>query len=45
MLPDELQMGNSLTSSKPAVAALGLGGLMTGYVWGRISGRRSRKKS
>src|SRR6202034_2386251 len=38
LLPDELQVGNSLTTSKPAVAALGDGGLMTGYVWGWIRG-------
>jgi hypothetical protein len=43
-LPDEVQIGNSLTGSKPAVAALGVGGVMTGYVWGWIRGRRSRKK-
>jgi len=42
-LPDQLQVGNSITSSKPAVAAVGVGGVMTGYVWGRIRGRRARK--
>ncbi len=45
LLPDELQVGHSLSSSKPAVAAVGVGGVMTGYVWGWIRGRRSRKKS
>jgi hypothetical protein len=42
-LPEQLQVGNSITSSKPAVAAVGVGGVMTGYVWGRIRGRRARK--
>jgi hypothetical protein len=42
-LPDQLQVGNSITSSKPVVAAVGVGGVMTGYVWGRIRGRRARK--
>ena len=45
LVPDQLQVGDSLTSSKPAIAALGVGGVMTGYVWGWIRGRRSRKKS
>jgi hypothetical protein len=45
ILPDEVQVGHSLTSSRPAVAALGVGSVMTGYVWGWIRGRRSRKKS
>ena len=42
-LPKEIQMGNSLTSSKPTVAAVGVGGVMTGYLWGRLRGRRLRK--
>jgi hypothetical protein len=45
LVPDQLQVGDSLTSSKPAIAALGVGGVMTGYVWGWFRGRRSRKKS
>lgn len=43
-LPESAQIGNSLTSSKPAVAAVGFGGVATGYVWGWLRGRRSRKK-
>jgi hypothetical protein len=42
-LPEQLQIGNSITSSKPGVAAIGVGGVMTGYLWGRIRGRRARK--
>jgi hypothetical protein len=44
-LPDQVQLGNSMTSSKPTVAAVGLGGVVTGYIWGRIRGRRLRKKA
>jgi hypothetical protein len=45
LVPDRLQIGDSITSSKPAAAALGVGGVMTGYVWGWVRGRRSRKKT
>jgi hypothetical protein len=34
-----------MTSSKPTVAAVGLGGVVTGYLWGRLRGRRARKKA
>ncbi|HEY5265431.1 MAG TPA: hypothetical protein VIJ40_01325 [Acidimicrobiales bacterium] len=44
ILPEHTQMGTSMTSSKPTVAAVGLGGVMTGYFWGWIRGRRARKK-
>lgn len=44
LLPEQAQIGKSLTSSKPGVAAVGLGGVLTGYVWGRIRGRRRRKQ-
>jgi hypothetical protein len=42
-LPKEVQIGGSLTDSKPTVAAIGVGGVLTGYLWGRIRGRRVRK--
>ncbi|MGB8180391.1 MAG: hypothetical protein WCF63_09520 [Acidimicrobiales bacterium] len=42
-LPKEVQVGGSLTDSKPTVAAVGVGGVLTGYVWGRLRGRRLRK--
>lgn len=44
-LPERTQIGKSLTSSKPTVAAVGLGGAATGYVWGWLRGRRYRKRS
>lgn len=43
LLPEELT-NRSLSSQKPTVAAVGLGGLMTGYLWGWIRGRRARAR-
>jgi len=43
VLPDDLSLKGPDTSQSPVVAAIGLGGVMTGYVWGRIRGRRIRK--
>jgi hypothetical protein len=43
-LPESSKIGSSLTSSKSGVAALGLGGVMSGYVWGRVRARHLRKK-
>lgn len=45
LLPARTQLGASITSSKPAAAAAGLSGVLSGYLWGWIRGRRSRKKS
>jgi hypothetical protein len=42
-LPKELQIGGSLSDSKPTVAAVGVGGILTGYLWGRVRGRGVRK--
>ncbi len=42
-LPKEVQIGGFLTDSKPTVAAVGVGGVVTGYLWGRLRGRRLRK--
>lgn len=44
-LPEQTKIGTSLSESKPTVAAVGLGGVVTGYVWGWFRGRRSRKKN
>jgi hypothetical protein len=43
LLPEPSNIGKSLTSSKPGVAAVGLGGVVTGYVWGWFRGRRRYK--
>jgi hypothetical protein len=42
LLPGELNLSSAVKSEPPTVAAVGLGGLMTGYVWGWFRGRRSR---
>lgn len=44
LLPDTNNIGKSITTSKPGVAAVGFGGVLTGYVWGRIRGRRRHKQ-
>lgn len=44
LLPKHSKIGGSLTSAKPTVATAGLGGVLSGYVWGWVRGRRSRKK-
>ncbi|HWD96611.1 MAG TPA: hypothetical protein VG246_09345 [Acidimicrobiales bacterium] len=44
LLPESNNIGKSITSSKPGVAAIGFGGVLTGYVWGRIRGRRRHKQ-
>lgn len=44
LLPGQTQIGKSLSSGKPASAVAGLTGAVSGYVWGWIRGRRSRKK-
>ena len=43
VLPDDLSLRGPSTSQTPTVAAVGLGGVVTGYFWGRIRGRRIRK--
>jgi len=43
MLPEPLEIGHSLTDSKPTVATVGLVGVMTGYAWGWLRGRRSKR--
>jgi hypothetical protein len=41
-LPKELQEGGP-AATKPTVAAVGVGGVVTGYLWGRVRGRRLHK--
>ncbi|MDH2903139.1 MAG: hypothetical protein PXZ08_04210 [Actinomycetota bacterium] len=33
-----------IREAKPTTASAGLGGLVTGFVWGWLRGRRSRRK-
>jgi hypothetical protein len=44
ILPDDLSLKRSSTNQTPSVAAAGLGGVMTGYFWGRLRGRKIRKR-
>ena len=43
LLPEKSQIGQSLTETKTGVAAVGFGSFLTGYLWGRVHGRRRRK--
>jgi hypothetical protein len=43
VLPDDLSLKGPSTTQTPTVAAVGLGGVVTGYFWGRVRGRRIRK--
>jgi len=45
ILPEPPEIGRSFTSSKPTVATVGFFGVVTGYVWGWIRGRRSKKRT
>ncbi len=45
LIPERPNLSPSLTSSKSTTAAAGFGGLVTGYAWGWIRGRRARKRS
>ena len=43
MLPDAGSLPSLDGSQKPTLAAIGVGGVLSGYLWGRIRGRRVRK--
>lgn len=44
LLPDDLSLRNPEASQTPTVAAVGIGGIMTGYVWGRLRSRKIRRR-
>lgn len=44
LLPGAFDPTSTMASQKSTTAAAGVGGLVTGYVWGWLRGRRSRKK-
>jgi hypothetical protein len=44
LLPLEEGNGNGLTGSSSSVATAGVGGLLAGYVWGFLRGRRSKRR-
>ncbi len=45
LLPSESEINELTPSKNTTVSAVGVGGIMTGYVWGRYRGRQIRKRS
>ena len=45
LVPDRQRLQESVLNEPPAIAAAGLGGLVTGYAWGWLRTRRQRKRS
>ena len=43
LMPERSRLGESMSSTPMGVAAIGFGGLVTGYVWGRLRARRARR--
>jgi hypothetical protein len=44
LLPRTSDIPERIRTSKASTAGVGVGGLVTGYVWGWLRGRRSRKR-
>lgn len=44
LLPSESELDELTPSKNTAVSAAGVGGIMTGYLWGRYRGRQVRKR-
>lgn len=44
LLPERTTLPSSLTDAKTSVAAVGVGGLFTGYLWGRLQARRAHRR-
>jgi hypothetical protein len=44
LLPSESEISELTPSKNTTVSAVGVGGIMTGYVWGRYRGRQIRKR-
>jgi hypothetical protein len=44
LLPSESEINELTPSKNTTVSAVGVGGIMTGYVWGRYRGRQIRKR-
>ncbi len=43
LIPDQLTAPTKMISQRPESARAGVGGLLTGYVWGWMRGRRARR--
>ena len=44
LLPTQAEIKGLTARQTPTTAIAGVGGLLTGYAWGWIRGRRSRKR-
>jgi hypothetical protein len=44
LLPSEGELNELAPSKNTTVSAVGVGGIVTGYVWGRFRGRQIRKR-
>lgn len=44
LLPRSSDIPERIRAAKSSTAGVGLGGLVTGYAWGWLRGRRSRRK-
>ncbi len=44
LLPEQSSLRKVVAGETPTMAAVGVGGLFTGYVWGWLRGRRSRPR-
>ncbi|HEY5121147.1 MAG TPA: hypothetical protein VII84_06195 [Acidimicrobiales bacterium] len=44
LLPRTSDIPERIRTAKSSTAGVGLGGLVTGYMWGWLRGRRSRRK-
>jgi hypothetical protein len=44
LLPRSSDIPARIRNAKSSTASVGLGGLVTGYTWGWLRGRRSRRK-
>jgi len=44
LLPSDEQISEMVPGKNTAVSTAGIGGVLTGYIWGRFRGRQVRKR-
>ncbi|MEO9181035.1 MAG: hypothetical protein ABI298_05230 [Acidimicrobiales bacterium] len=44
LLPSDEQISEMVPGKNSAVSTAGIGGVLTGYIWGRFRGRQVRKR-
>jgi hypothetical protein len=44
LLPTDQQISEMAPGKNTAVSTAGIGGVLTGYIWGRVRGRQVRKR-